>query len=107
MRTDGDRIPLVEALLKKAQYYDFMIELLDKAEGVKSSDELIDLIAESCRQSKGEGSLKMAREEILRYQRRATSVSGNNVIKSFRQWVKSSSRGGTRLYYLMDVVRKI
>ena len=38
--------PLVEALLKKAQYYDFMIELLDRAESVKSSDELIDLISE-------------------------------------------------------------
>jgi len=107
--------PLVEALLKKAQYYDFMIELLDRAESVKSSDELIDLISEVIPDSLKERVLYedgQGRRYFVINAEPTSIIYRNNVIKilfdSVGEELREAAGGYPKVfYYLMDVVRKI
>ncbi len=107
--------PLVEAILKKAQYYDFMIELLDRAETVKDSDELIGLVADVIPDSLKERVLyedENGKKYFVINAETTSMVYRNNVIKilfdSVGEDLKNAAGGYPRVFYhLMEEVRKV
>ncbi|MFA6977067.1 MAG: MMPL family transporter, partial [Mesotoga sp.] len=105
--------PLIEAVFKKANYYDFVVELLDKAESIESSNDLIDLATEIIPESLRDQLLyKAANGEtyFVLNSEPSSTIYRNNVIKiiydSLSPELRDSFGGYPKVFhYLMDLVR--
>ncbi len=105
--------PLIEAVLKKANYYDFAIEFLDRAETVQNSEQLMELVVEVIPEplreqfiyedSEGERFFILSVEPVA-------NIFQNNLLKLLFDDIgdKSEKAGGFPrvFYHINDVVRK-
>ncbi|CCU83821.1 MAG: MMPL family transporter [Thermotogae bacterium] len=107
--------PLVEAVFKKANYYDFIVELLDRAGTVESSDDLISLVTEVIPESLRDQLLYLGgdgKTYFLLNSEPSSYIYRNNVIKiiydSLSPELKETFGGYPKVfYYLMDLVRRV
>lgn len=105
--------PLIEAVFKKANYYDFVVELLDRAESIESSNDLIDLATEVIPESLRDQLLyETANGEkyFVLNSEPSSTIYRNNVIKiiydSLSPELRASFGGYPKVFhYLMDLVR--
>lgn len=107
--------PLIEAVFKKANYYDFVVELLDRAESIEGSNDLIDLATEVIPESLRDQLLYEAANGETYFVMNSEPLSiiyRNNVIKiiydSLSPELRASFGGYPKVFhYLMDLVRII
>ena len=105
--------PLIEAVFKKANYYDFVVELLDRAGSIESSNDLIDLATEVIPVSLRNQLLYEAANGETYFvlnSEPSSTIYRNNVIKiiydSLSPELKASFGGYPKVFhYLMDLVR--
>jgi len=105
--------PLIEAVFKKANYYDFVVELLDRAESIESSNDLVDLATEVIPESLRDQLLYTAANGetyFILNSEPSSTIYRNNVIKiiydSLSPELKASFGGYPKVFhYLMDLVR--
>ncbi|HDP79066.1 MAG TPA: RND transporter, partial [Mesotoga infera] len=105
--------PLIEAVFKKANYYDFVVELLDRAESIEGSNDLIDLATEVIPESLRDQLLyETASGEtyFVLNSEPSSTIYRNNVIKiiydSLSPELRASFGGYPKVFhYLMDLVR--
>jgi len=105
--------PLIEAVFKKANYYDFVVELLDRAESIESSNDLVDLATEVIPESLRDQLLYTAANGetyFILNSEPSSTIYRNNVIKiiydSLSPGLKASFGGYPKVFhYLMDLVR--
>ncbi len=105
--------PLIEAVFKKANYYDFVVELLDRAGSIESSNDLIDLATEVIPESLRNQLLYEAANGETYFvlnSEPSSTIYRNNVIKiiydSLSPELKASFGGYPKVFhYLMDLVR--
>ncbi len=105
--------PLIEAVFKKANYYDFVVELLDRAESIESSNDLIELATEVLPKSLRDQLLYEAANGETYFvlnSEPSSTIYRNNVIKiiydSLSPELRASFGGYPKVFhYLMDLVR--
>ncbi|PZC52171.1 MULTISPECIES: RND family transporter [unclassified Mesotoga] len=105
--------PLIEAVFKKANYYDFVVELLDRAGSIESSNDLIDLATEVIPESLRDQLLYEAANGETYFvlnSEPSSTIYRNNVIKiiydSLSPELRASFGGYPKVFhYLMDLVR--
>jgi len=105
--------PLIEAVFKKANYYDFVVELLDRAESIESSNDLIELATEVLPESLRDQLLYEAANGETYFvlnSEPSSTIYRNNVIKiiydSLSPELRASFGGYPKVFhYLMDLVR--
>ncbi|HAA85398.1 MAG TPA: RND transporter [Kosmotogaceae bacterium] len=105
--------PLVEAVLKKANYYDFAIEFLDRAEKIENSEQLMELIVEVLPETLREQFIyenHLGEQFFVLSVEPTANIFQNNLLKLLFDDIgdKSESAGGYPrvFYHIMDVIRK-